>query len=391
MDTPSDDLVQKCDQEGSALLPDLPRPEQKAVAAVVCGVAGSQSSVLSVVSTAMPGMAQAPSQQQRAQRLVSNPRLDVARAQRRLLQRVLGQRHGRLDLLLDATTRGVGRKRPGTTTLCLALGWHGRAIPLLWRTWSAHAPGQDWRAAIRGMVAMLQTAVPPDTQVVVLVDRGFSGAPLARLLREVGWHYLWRVIHTTRVRPAGASPAAVREVGTLVSTATGRLVCLSDCHVYAPRRKAQAGAGGWVTDWEQGLTANVVAVWQPGDQAPWIVVTDLPASRTRLREYRRRTWEEELFRDLKGLGWQWQQSRIQQPEHVQRLLLLLALATVWMLALGQRVVRYGWRRLLDARRRRTYSVFQLGLRFWTFHQHHRRSVPVCFAFLSERTASPKLL
>jgi hypothetical protein len=392
------DVVQKCDQEVRDLLPDLPRPEQKAVAAVICGVVGSQSCVLSQVGMAMPGDAQAPSHQQRAQRLLSNPRLEVARAQRRLLQRVLGQRHGRLDLLLDATTRGVSRQRPGTTTLCLALAWHGRAIPLLWRTWVANAPGQDWRGAIRELVASVQAELPPDTHVVVLVDRGLSGGPLAGLLTAVGWHYLWRVIHTTRYCPPAAEPAAAeaaaeaaaREVGTLVPTATGQVICLSGCQVYGPRHKARSGVGGWETLWEQGVTANVVACWRPGDHEPWIVLTDLPATPTRLTEYRRRTWEEELFRDWKRLGWQWQQSRVQQPEHVQRLLLLLTLATLWMLAVGQRVVRYGWRRQVDSRRRRTYSYFQLGLRYWTRQRHHRRSAPVCFGFLSEPPTLLKL-
>jgi hypothetical protein len=390
MRTPQPDLVQECDQEVCQLLPDLPRPEQKALTAVVCGVVGSRSSVLSQVGTAMPGRAGAPSQQQRAQRLVSNPRLDVARAQRRLLQRVVGQRHGRLDLLLDATTRGVGRKRPGTTTLCVALGWHGRAVPLLWRTWVATAPGQDWSGAIRELVRSVQAVLPSDTQVVVLVDRGFSGAPLARLLTGMGWHYLWRVVHTTRLRPAGATNEQIRPLKTLVPTANGRLVCVTACQLYAPRRKAKAGKGGWVTDWERGLTANVVALWRPQDKEPWIVVTDLPASRARLREYRHRTWEEELFRDWKGLGWQWQQSRLQQPEHVQRLLLILALATLWMLALGQRVVRRGWRTLLDARRRRTYSYFQLGLRYWIRQHAHLQPIPVYLGLLSEPPAPLKL-
>jgi hypothetical protein len=77
--TPPGELVQQCDQEVRELLPDLPRPEQKAVAAIVCGVVGSQSCVLSQVAMAIPGAAQVPSQQQRAQRLLRNPRLDVAR------------------------------------------------------------------------------------------------------------------------------------------------------------------------------------------------------------------------------------------------------------------------------------------------------------------------
>ncbi|MFI5274287.1 MAG: hypothetical protein ACHQ4H_14735 [Ktedonobacterales bacterium] len=43
------------------------------------------------------------------QRLLANERLQVTQARRRLLQRVPHGRHGRLDLLLDATTGVTAR------------------------------------------------------------------------------------------------------------------------------------------------------------------------------------------------------------------------------------------------------------------------------------------
>ncbi len=97
------------------------------------------------------------------------------------------------------------------------------------------------------------------------------------------------------------------------------------------------------------MVANVVAVWRRNDSVPWRLLTDLPASGARCGEYRRRTGEEEVFGDLKRLGWHWQPSRVQDPARGQRLLLGLALATLlglalatlWMLAVGQRLLRRG--------------------------------------------------
>jgi hypothetical protein len=342
-------MLHDCDRALQVLLPDQTRPVQKALATLLCGAVRARSVALSRLGLHMPGRATALSKQRQAQRLLANAHLHVARAQQRLLARVLGGRQGRVDLLLDAVVRGASARRAGTVTLCLAVAWHRRALPLVWRSWVADQPGQDWSRAIGEMVAAVQAALPPGVQVVVLVDRGLSGSELARTVLAAGpdWHFLWRVIRTTRVyQPDGT----VREIGALAPTAGSR-VYLNGTRLYAPRHKAHAGAGGWQSDWTQALAANVVAVWRAGEPEPWLLVTDLPACGARCCEYRRRTWEEEVFRDLKSLGWQWQHSRVQDPARVQRLLLVLALATLWMLALGQRLLRRGGRQALEGGRR----------------------------------------
>ena len=138
------ELMHECCQAVRELLPELPRPEQTALGRLVCGVEGSESAQLSQAGAAIPGEAQDRSKQRQAQRLVATERLEVGRAQRRLLERVLHGRRGRVDLLLDATTTGATAHQAGTVTLCLALRWHGRAVPLVWRSWTTDEPGQHW-------------------------------------------------------------------------------------------------------------------------------------------------------------------------------------------------------------------------------------------------------
>jgi hypothetical protein len=256
--------VQECDQAVSDLLPDLPRPEQKALAALVSGVVLEQDATLSRASAGSPGDAQDRSKQRRAQRLLANPRLDVPRAQRRLLARVLQGRRGRLDLLLDATTTGATAHQAGTVTLVLALGWHGRALPLVWRSWTADEPGQDWSGAIQEMLATVQALLPTTVQVVLLADRGLSGAPLAQAAQARGWHYLLRVQYQTRIcHPDGT----VQSLAEVVPT-PGTQSLLTDVHLW------KKGHLSWATT----PRANVVAVWRAVDREPWLLVTDLPAT-----------------------------------------------------------------------------------------------------------------
>lgn len=382
-------MLQECDQQLTDLLPDLPRPEQKALASLVSGVACSQDCRLSKASTAVPGLTKDQSKQRRAQRLLANPRLDVARAQRRLLERVVRGRRGRLDLLLDATTTGAtghkgqrGGPQGGTVTLVLAIGWHRRALPLVWHTWVADQPGQDWRGAIRDLCEGVAQLLPPQVQVVLLVDRGLSGRPLGQLMEQLGWHYLWRVQSNTRVR---CDDGTIRLISTLASQ-PGRECMLSGVRVWAPRHKGER----WISEWEHSMLTNVVATWRKADAEAWLLVTDLPARGKRCSEYRHRTWEEELFRDLKSFGWQWQRSRVRKPERVQRLLLVLALATLWVVCLAQRVIRRGQRHLLEERSRRCYSHFQLGLR-WVARQLATDSPVHCILHLWPETISPTKL
>jgi hypothetical protein len=358
--------LQECCQAVSELLPEEPKPERTALGGLMCGVVHAESAQLSRASAATPGMAQDRSKQRRAQRLVANPRLDIARAQRRLLARVLRGRRGRVDLLLDATTNGATAEQAGTVTLVLALRWHGRAVPLVWQSWTADEPGQHWARAIPRLCAAVAEQLPEAVRVVLLADRGLGTVALARTARGLGWHYLFRVQRRTRVRlPEGT----VREIGSLVPCPTPgqpgrrweRQGCIDDATVGAARTKR---GPTWVSDWDAALPTNVVALPGSHPDDPWLLITDLPASPARCREYRRRTQEEELFRDLKSFGWQWQTSRLRRPDRVDRLLLVLALATLWIDALAHHVLRHRLQPLLEDRSRRCYSFFQLGLRWF---------------------------
>ena len=381
-------LMQECCQAVRELLPELARPEQTALGRLVCGVVGAESAQLSRASAAMPGEAQDRSKQRQAQRLVANERLDVGRAQRRLLARVLQGRHGRVDLLLDATTTGASSHQAGTVTLCLALRWHGRAVPLVWRTWTADEPGQHWARAIPELCALVAEHLPDTARVVLLADRGLGTVSLARTAQQLGWHYLFRVQRRTRVRlPDGT----VREIGSLVQTPTPgesdrarrareHQGCIDGAAVGATRCKRGAT---WESDWDAALPTNVVALAGPTPDDPWLLLTDLPASPTRCREYRHRTQEEALFRDLKSFGWQWQTSRLRLPDRVDRRLLVLVLATLWIDALAQQVLRRGRRHLLEERSRHCYSRFQLGLRWLRRCLVNGLHVPCSFRLLPD--------
>lgn len=374
--------VHNCQQQLQQLFPFLSKPIQKSMTALTYGIITSGSCTLTKAANCLPTKATLPSTERRFQRLLTNDGLDSATCQAALAQVVLGQRHGRMDLLLDATTTGTTANQPGTQSLVLALGDRKRAIPLLWECWTETVPGQHWSATEARFFAELDAIRPAHTDPVVMADRGLSGGPLVRLIQERGWHYLLRVVRTTRVR---LQSGRVVEIGELVEP--GQTALLSGVQVYPARRKSGRTRQ---LDWEQAVTTNVVAVWRTGDPEPWLLVTDLPAERKRCAEYRRRTWEELLFRDLKSLGWGWDRSRVRAPERVSRLLLVMTLALLWMVALGNRVIRNGWRTSIEPGTRRCYSRFELGRRWIRRLRSHEQPIPVYLTWYPVSHAPVKL-
>lgn len=80
-----------------------------------------------------------------------------------------------------------------------------------------------------------------------------------------------------------------------------------------------------------------------------------------LKIYQRRFWTERTFRDFKSQGWSLEDSELSQPRRFERLLLMIALAYVWLVQIGAYVIKRGLQRWVDRRCHRTLSYFRLGL------------------------------
>ena len=77
-----------------------------------------------------------------------------------------------------------------------------------------------------------------------------------------------------------------------------------------------------------------MACWEDGHDEPWFLVTDLAPDRAEGLWYGMRSWIEGGYKLLKSGGWQWQATRMTEPDRVERLWLVLAVATRYVLAVG---------------------------------------------------------
>lgn len=252
-------------------------------------------------------------------------------------------------LAIDRTTLADGQ----TDLVSVVITWRKRAIPLVWDFVDfGGAPKARYIALVRQAAALL----PPDVRVVLHGDTEFGSVDMIRALYDLEWDFILGQpanVHVQlpgedRSRPFASLPVRRRE--TLL--------------LHGVQLNAKARLGG----------LNVLAFYQPkhhGDtrrkRTYCYLVTSLPLTPS-VRRLGRRRWAVEPFhRDLKSAGFQLPVSQVRHPARRAGLFVLVALTYLLSVCFGGWVCKTGRRRTLDAKPRRHYSLFRLGLD-WLIHQ-----------------------
>jgi Transposase DDE domain len=234
---------------------------------------------------------------------------DVSTCFAPLLRWILSLWSGRqLALAIDVTNLGERFH-----VLCVSVVVCGLAIPVAWKV----LPGgvkDPWNPHWQVLLTHLKKAVPDDWMVIVLSDRGLESAWLFAVIKDQGWHPLMRAKKGGKFRPAGWGRSyglgeLVRRVGESFN-AEGR-----------------AYGGG-------DMPCTLLARYAEGYDEPWFVLTDLPPEAADAVWYALRTWIEQGFKVIKGGGWDWEKTRMEDPARVERLWLVMAVATLWVVAVG---------------------------------------------------------
>jgi hypothetical protein len=217
----------------------------------------------------------------------------------------------RLALALDATDLGAR-----FTVLSLSVVYRGSAIPVAWKVLPAnvhHAWKPEWIALLRSFSQRL----PPGWTVILMTDRALYARWMFQEIVALGWHPLLRITRMSKFRTAGSK--ADRPVTAFAPKPGCRWQGRGVAFPRKPQRR---------------LPCTLLACWEPGHDEAWFVVTDLDPDRCEGLWYGMRSWIEQGFKLLKRGGWQWQASRMTDPERAARLWLVLAVATRSVLAVG---------------------------------------------------------
>lgn len=249
----------------------------------------------------------------------------------------------RLHLIIDVTTQ-----EEHVAKLTASVWYRGRSLPLAWLLWPANTRLEEfdfWQQVSR-LLDEVELILPVRIPVIWLADRAFGCPAFTDLVTAKGWHYVARVQGHTRYRDCmGRETPLAALVPTIGSRAKG------SGQVFKKR--------GW-------RTASVVIHWGHRHETPLCLVSDLAPNWLLLAWYRRRYAIEATFRDYKSHGWHWEQGQVRDLEHIQKLLVGMALATWIALMVGTQVAQEHLQ-IKPSGRRRTppwiakRSLFTLGL------------------------------
>jgi hypothetical protein len=302
-------------------LPHLRPAQQRGLALWVYGTILAQNACQSAVVSALLALGAWQTLRQRLREwLYDGPdkaapcqsQLDVSVCFAPLLRWVLSWWQGQeVALALDATAHGER-----VVVLAASVLYRGSAIPVAWQVLPANQPGA-WMPHLLRLLRQLRPAVPRAMRVLVLADRGLWSPRLWKRIRDLHWHPVLRLQDTIRFQPLGQRWRRARELVPGPGHAwVGRGVAFRAPHV---RR-----------------VGTLVVVWAEHQGSPWVVLTDVAPERAGVCWYGLRVWSELGVRALKGVGWQWQPTRRTEPTRVARHWLVLAVATLWVLAYGTR-------------------------------------------------------
>ena len=214
----------------------------------------------------------------------------------------------RLMLALDVTYL-----RQRHTILMVSVVYGGCALPVAWHVMRGEAKGA-WHPRWVALLGWIASAVPAACQVWVLCDEGLYSPRLFGEICQRGWHPVMRI------RPQGYYR---RAQGT-------RWRALGEAAQRGMRPKAFRA----VCFKGEPLVCTLWVQWGAAYESPCLLVTDLAPKHLKGHVYGMRHWIECGFKDLKRGGLHWEQTKTPCPERMSRVLLVMAVALVWLVAQG---------------------------------------------------------
>jgi Transposase DDE domain len=277
----------------------------------------------------------AQSTQRRFRRWLGNRRIEVAPLYGPLIQQALRD-WGTHTLYLALDTSMLWNQY---CLMRLAVVYRGRAVPLVWEVME-HGSSSVSHDAYEALLDTVPALLPAGVKVVFLADRGFADTALLAQLRRLGWHFRIRIKASFSVLRPGQRPCKVEDF----ALAPGRALFLHNVAITA----------------EAFGPVSLALARHSSTGESWYIVSDAPTSIQTFVEYGQRFDIEENFLDDKSNGFQLESSLVRDADALTRLCMVLAVATLYLVAQGTQVVHAHKRRWVDPHWFRGTSYLRIG-------------------------------
>ena len=318
-------------------LPGMLEANRVTLAYMITGIIGSKDVQLRQVANKVVYPGKETSLVERFRRFLQNENVVVKVEYNPFVGLILSAlSQSRLVLAIDST-------KVGGSCICLMVSivYKSRALPLCWVVFKGRK-GHSSAEIQLALMQTLQSLLPPEREVIILGDGEFDGSELVTWFeQQMTWHYVCRTANKIKIRFQGQWLALAD-----LDLTPGEETFLTDVLF------TQTGQAG---------PLNILVVWNEKEKEHWFFVTNFSDLKTAKKWYHQRFLIETLFSDVKGRGFNLDKTRIWKPERVNRLILAVAIAYVFTIFLGVKLIMSGPFEKLFRTDRFYHSLFQLGL------------------------------
>lgn len=324
---------------------------------IVSGLIDSQHVSLARIADHQAGNIHTMSQVRKSERWLRNEWIDTETFYIPFVLRVLGkiiEVQKELILIIDGSV--IGR---GCQVLMLSVLWKGKAIPILWKVVQSpkgHFAESDHVALITSLEVILSSL--PKVRCVVLGDGEYDGSDWVEKLKRMGVDY---VLRTSKDRTFKEAKSEEIFQGKNLSVGEETTFYVPDCQL------------------SNGTKTNFIMWHERRFKEPIYLITNQDLALMATGYYRKRFKIETLFKDFKSEGFNLDKSKMSQPDRLNRLLIICAIAYMWLIGLGNIIqTKKSWLRRVYKLQKETFNLFTIGKRLFKYLIKNNLRIPDIF-------------
>ena len=238
-------------------------------------------------------------------------------------------------------------------TLMASVVYKNRALPLCWLVLKG-SKGHLKESVHIELVNQLKEIIPQKATVVFLGDGEFDGSTLIKTIQQNGWCFALRT-SKNRILIEHDQSFSFRNVCPLHNEEYFLIPDVRFDHADSPQ-------------------FNTIVWHHRNYKDPLYLVTNIELAREALYWYRKRFKIETMFSDKKTRGFNIHKSHIFNVERVNRLLIVTALAYIFIIYFGLLATDNGYINKIHRTDRCDLSLFTLGIRTLEYLLNHRKKM-----------------
>jgi len=308
-----------------------------ALAMMITGLIRGKSAHFGKIGAKSGTTVKYPSRAKQIQRFNKNPHVNYESHYLPFIEQVIASL-GLSEYRLSIDTSQVGRN---CLLLTIGLVYKQRVIPLVWTVFKGKK-GHSSAATQLALLQKVQDLLPAEAQVILTGDGEFDGTEVVTWLEaQPTWHYACRTAKNSKVR---VSKSVTEHTLEDIAPPPGQSCQLN--RLYFTQKEVGP--------------VNIAFIWHEQKQEHIYLVTSATSLEQTRRWYKRRFKIETLFADSKSRGFGLDKSGIRHAQRMERFVIAVFIAYIWMIYLGVLVIQNGHLDLIARTDRFTHSLFQLG-------------------------------